>query len=1102
MRFALVGDHFLEGAWAAGRRGLLALGHEAFFVPALAFAEGLHEDRVVPSLLAVLDGMQPDAVLWWTSLRGSLSTAVESVRGRWAHIRAEPPGPDATVWAEGLVAALQEGATPDRTRPHERWRRPGVVSVVMTYKDRRAQLQRTLETIEASAHPKAHLEVICLDDASAIEPAVIDYSRYSFRVLLLHGERDRPAHRINSCMVYNEAMRHALGDVVFIQNAECLHVGDLISDAVQQLRFPRRHRVLSFPVWATPSEAVSQEVFAARGDPLALERIIQGHAQTKNAYLEAEYAGWYNERQIRPRFLHFCNAMRRETLERVGLFDVRMERLLGCDDVEWAERFAFGEGCEMRIPDHDYRRLAIHQDHSAHNAPRPYALFLRSREAHRVIQTEDRRGFARQRQVFFARIPRIAHYFWEGELSYLAYACVASFLEHHPRWRVILHRLDRSETRPGWSSFHQKGRTARSAAYMRRLVDAPNLHVRAVTPECLRAIGLADPARFDAVALADLYRYYALHTTGGFWIDSDLLFSDSLDRLAEIPRQTLFGASARPPEILLNRYADPAGPYDAIGLIAGARGARFWARCFAEALTWLNQGSARAYQDVGGKLVRELIEQSPPDEVCVNFPKAHAYQVDHNRIGALFREDVFEEVADKIAVHLYNAAPLCKWANNHLESGSSSGRSTVDRLLSRLESRGPPVGCFSPVPVTVVISCAGARRHGLGANLMAWLSTRAPALRVVLLDNPWPDSFSDPRVREGALETDPEGFVLHVRWDEGPLGDIPDELAFTDYARALTLEVHEAPEAVVIPVSAPDRVADRLEREPVGLRVVERGRPRRRGPEDLEPSAVDAEVDVIPGRMGYRRDCLLRRAPRPIYFLHVPRSGGTSAFECLRRWLRFKPGVINGNWVDEAERRIPFWSWSRARQLDALRDVDVVFNEDQLGDEFYPEHADYTVVLRDPIDVVLSVLQNEFFRLHQVDRAAPKARWFSDFERHLEARLDAFENYVLRFFSGRDLDRSALVAVFESRIAHFEVIDFDDLAPQFDALFRRRYGLEVNLEHLHARYGAPVERAELTMSHQAKLRALLREDVEAIQRVRAQRASVALSAGMGSDSRP
>ena len=100
----------------------------------------------------------------------------------------------------------------------------------MAYKNRRPQLIKTLESIESQSHKD--IEVIVVDDGSDEEHKITDLkSKFPFVTVAVIN--DNPYK--NPCVVYNAAFSLCSGEVVIIQNPECLHVGELIQSVVDNI---------------------------------------------------------------------------------------------------------------------------------------------------------------------------------------------------------------------------------------------------------------------------------------------------------------------------------------------------------------------------------------------------------------------------------------------------------------------------------------------------------------------------------------------------------------------------------------------------------------------------------------------------------------------------------------------------------------------------------------------------------------------------------------------------------------------------------------------------------------------------------------------------
>lgn len=258
---------------------------------------------------------------------------------------------------------------------------PKKICIVMTYYNRIEQLTNTLKTIEETQYPKELIEVICIDDRSVIEPCILDLSKYSYNIKLIYSNFERDNDIINPSYAYNNAFKYINGEYIIIQNAECMHIGDIISYAVNNLT---KNNFISFPCWATPNESVSKELFDNRKNYNNIAEIININSNKLEDY-PLELKGWYNEKSLRPECLHFCNAMHIDVLKKNGLFNIQINKLLGFDDNDFAERLMFNNDLDIIIPDHNYELFVVHQYHGKYNKPRPHGIFLNSHDKYRKI---------------------------------------------------------------------------------------------------------------------------------------------------------------------------------------------------------------------------------------------------------------------------------------------------------------------------------------------------------------------------------------------------------------------------------------------------------------------------------------------------------------------------------------------------------------------------------------------------------------------------------------------------------------------------------------------------------------------------------------------
>jgi len=206
-----------------------------------------------------------------------------------------------------------------------------MISVVMTYFNRRYQLLRTLESIKYFGNP----EIIVVDDAS--DERIDDIE--GIKLIRIEPENKW---WINSCMAFNIGLSHATGDIIIMQNAECVHTGDILSHC-QNVR-----GIFSYGCYSLDRTLPEMPV-------TELRRMILREPQIE----QDNHVGWYNHSAYCPQGLNFCSAISKSDMELLGGFDERYAHGICYDDNDFILR-ADRAKIKVTIIDDPF---VIHQKH-------------------------------------------------------------------------------------------------------------------------------------------------------------------------------------------------------------------------------------------------------------------------------------------------------------------------------------------------------------------------------------------------------------------------------------------------------------------------------------------------------------------------------------------------------------------------------------------------------------------------------------------------------------------------------------------------------------------------------------------------------------------
>lgn len=171
----------------------------------------------------------------------------------------------------------------------------------MTYYDRLVQLKKTLASF--LKYDPMEFNVIIVDDGS---PEPIDIPKMPFDVTIIRIENKKwynPVSVFNTGFLNAIKMQDRHPDIIIIQNAECFHVGDIL----------------------TYAKRVTDETYIAFG-----AYSLNQHEDVKGYVLMNDR--WYNHPQFNPTGYHFCSAITTKNLIKINGFDERFSQGIAYDD--------------------------------------------------------------------------------------------------------------------------------------------------------------------------------------------------------------------------------------------------------------------------------------------------------------------------------------------------------------------------------------------------------------------------------------------------------------------------------------------------------------------------------------------------------------------------------------------------------------------------------------------------------------------------------------------------------------------------------------------------------------------------------------------------
>lgn len=221
------------------------------------------------------------------------------------------------------------------------------ISIVTAYYNRYYQFTKTLESISKSLYK--NYEVIAVDDCST-ESERLESLKKQYPFLKVYRLEYKNKWYVNPCIPFNIGITKATGNIVILQNPECLHIHDILSYVANNIS---DDNYLTMSAYALNIEN-SRKLYNSSG----VRSFFQSLPQKR--YGGEKKGGWLNHSVYRPSYFHFCSAITKENLDILKGFDEKYAMGIGYDDNDFVMRIR-KLGLKVEIVDNI---SVVHQWHS------------------------------------------------------------------------------------------------------------------------------------------------------------------------------------------------------------------------------------------------------------------------------------------------------------------------------------------------------------------------------------------------------------------------------------------------------------------------------------------------------------------------------------------------------------------------------------------------------------------------------------------------------------------------------------------------------------------------------------------------------------------
>lgn len=204
-----------------------------------------------------------------------------------------------------------------------------MISIVSAYYNRKPQFYRTLKSISKSEFKD--FEYVVVDDGSSTEHRLEDLvNEFPFLRVIRVEPKDK--WYVNPCIPFNKGIFETKGNIILLQNPECLHVHDVLKYVNENIDDTKYLTISAYAI----NEKLTNNDLIQHIKANTLPQFLKSLPQKITD--DATYTGWYNHTKYRPAYYHFCAAMTKKNMELLNGFDERYGDGIACDDEEFVIR--------------------------------------------------------------------------------------------------------------------------------------------------------------------------------------------------------------------------------------------------------------------------------------------------------------------------------------------------------------------------------------------------------------------------------------------------------------------------------------------------------------------------------------------------------------------------------------------------------------------------------------------------------------------------------------------------------------------------------------------------------------------------------------------
>ena len=266
------------------------------------------------------------------------------------------------------------------------------------------------------------------------------------------------------------------------------------------------------------------------------------------------------------------------------------------------------------------------------------------------------------------KYPRILHLFWYGDLPFINYITILSFIKYHHNWKIKIYTTNVTIKKLTWDTHEQQNNPECQYNFFTKLNNIKNVEIINID----KLVNELNLGHLNFIHQSDILRIYFLYIDGGIWSDFDIIYTKNIEEIFKDDKDIIF-------EIHSSRNYT----YYPIGFFLSQKKSNLFKYIFDYAMSKINE-TKLGYETFGASMFETLINHHDLKnkfDIIILDKKYYLY-FEWFEVDNLYEKINLDYPKETIGIHWFNGHSDSKKYISQFNYKKINKICTMDYLLS------------------------------------------------------------------------------------------------------------------------------------------------------------------------------------------------------------------------------------------------------------------------------------------------------------------------------------------------------------------------------------------------------------------------------------